>query len=66
MNDLANRIGLSVCTIDFSSVITRAMPLSWTHDPFNRLITANASLHDSILTTKDQTILDNYPHEVWW
>lgn len=63
--DLATRIGLTVCDNAFNDVITKAMALSWTRNPFDRLIVANAGLGDDILITKDQRILDNYPMARW-
>ena len=65
VSDLANRIGLQVCAEPFNSVVTRALAASWTRDPFDRLIVAQAALHDSILVSKDQTILANYAHARW-
>jgi len=63
--DLATRIGLSVCDKAFNDVITQAMALSRTRDPFDRLIVANAGLGDDILITKDQRMLDHYPLARW-
>jgi PIN domain nuclease of toxin-antitoxin system len=63
--DLATRIGLKVCDKRFDDVVTRAMALSWTRDPFDRLIVANASLDGDILISKDQDMLDNYPNARW-
>ncbi|MEA3350829.1 MAG: PIN domain-containing protein [Chloroflexota bacterium] len=65
VKDLANRLGLKICERDFNVIINQAMTFSWTRDPFDRLIVANAGLNDNILITKDQTILDNYPHARW-
>ena len=63
--DISNRIGLKVCDRDFNAIVSQAMVFSWTRDPFDRIITANASLNDNILITKDQTISENYPHARW-
>jgi len=65
VDDLTTRIGLRVCERDFNAVISQAMTFSWTRDPFDRLIVANAKLNDNLLITKDQNILDNYPHARW-
>ncbi len=62
--DLNHRTGLSICDKDFSNIITRAMTLDWTRDPFDRLITADASLHGNMLLTRDSSILANYQHAV--
>jgi PIN domain nuclease of toxin-antitoxin system len=62
---LENRIGLTISDKDFNTVISRALEISWTRDPFDRIVVANASLDDSILISKDQTIRDNYPSAIW-
>ena len=43
--DLADRIGLRVCEKDFNAVVSQAIKLTWTRDPFDRLIVANAALN---------------------
>jgi PIN domain nuclease of toxin-antitoxin system len=63
--DLANRIGLTISNMDFNATISRALEISWTRDPFDRIIVANASLDRSILVTKDQNILSHYPLTKW-
>jgi len=63
--DLSDRIGIRVCEKDFNAIVSQAMTLSWTRDPFDRLIVANAGLNDNILVSKDQNILDHYPHARW-
>lgn len=63
--DLSNRIGLQVCEKDFDTVVSRAMAVSWTRDPFDRLIVANAALQEDVLISKDQNILDHYTHARW-
>ncbi len=73
LTDLAARIGLQMCDKPFQAVVGEATPalsevevaVSWTPDPFDRLIVANASLNNAILISKDQSILDNYPHAKW-
>ena len=63
--DLADRIGLRVCKKDFNAIVSQAIKLTWTRDPFDRLIVANAALNDNILISRDQNILDFYPHARW-
>ncbi|MFZ1400708.1 MAG: PIN domain-containing protein [Candidatus Promineifilaceae bacterium] len=65
LTDLGARIGLQVCDKRFQTVVGEATAVSWTRDPFDRLIVANASLNNDILITKDQNILSNYPHAKW-
>ena len=63
--DLANRIGLAIGNMDFNAIISQALEISWTRDPFDRIIVANASLDNSILVSKDQNILSHYPFAKW-
>jgi PIN domain nuclease of toxin-antitoxin system len=65
VSDLADRIGLQVCGQDFNAIISHAIQVTWTRDPFDRLIVANAALHDNILISKDRNILENYCHARW-
>lgn len=65
VTDLSNRIGLKVCDKNFEAVVNQALILSWTRDPFDRIIAANASLNDNLLITKDQNMLEHYPHARW-
>jgi PIN domain nuclease of toxin-antitoxin system len=65
VNDLSQRIGLQICGKFFDAVVTRALTCSWTRDPFDRLIVAHAAVHDNVLLSKDQAILENYPHARW-
>ena len=65
IEDLSNRIGLAVCGKDFNAIVSQATGISWTRDPFDRIITANAGLNDNILITKDQNIIENYLHAKW-
>ena len=60
VSDLSNRIGLKICDKSFNSIVNYSMNLSWTRDPFDRIIVANAGLNDNFLITKDQNILEHY------
>lgn len=63
--NLAGSIGLQICDRPFLQIITEAMTISWTRDPFDRVIIANANIGNTQLLTKDKTILENYPAAVW-
>jgi PIN domain nuclease of toxin-antitoxin system len=62
---LAERVALEVCGKDFREVVRNATHQTWTRDPFDRIITAQAALENDILITKDGHILDHYPHATW-
>ncbi len=63
--DLSDKIGLKVCDKNFNTIVNSALDISWTRDPFDRIIVANAALNNNILLTKDQNILKNYGHASW-
>ncbi|MBE2201144.1 MAG: PIN domain-containing protein [Anaerolinea sp.] len=63
--DLSQRIGLQVYDKNFNSIINLALAMSWTRDPFDRLIVANAAVHDDILLSKDINILTHYTFARW-
>lgn len=58
-------IGLEVCELPFHQIVAEACAFSWTRDPFDRLIVAHAMLRNSLLLTKDETILRHYAHATW-
>jgi PIN domain nuclease of toxin-antitoxin system len=59
------RIGLKACTRAFSDVIQVASEQTWTRDPFDRIITAQAAIGSNALITKDNGIRENYQYAVW-
>ncbi|MCD6185932.1 MAG: PIN domain-containing protein [Deltaproteobacteria bacterium] len=63
--DLSDRIGLKMCDKSFNTIVSSALDFSWTHDPFDRIIVANANINNNILVTKDQNILKNYEKAIW-
>jgi PIN domain nuclease of toxin-antitoxin system len=65
VTDLANRIALQVDQESFDTIISQALEISWTRDPFDRIIAAQAGLNSHILLTKDRTFLKNYPSAIW-
>lgn len=62
---LHQQIGLKACKKSFIDVIQTASQLSWTRDPFDRIITAQASIEQNSLITKDRMIHEHYEHAVW-
>ena len=65
LNDLAQRLGLTVCPKPFDSIIQSAFQITWTRDPFDRILVAHASLNNNVLISKDQTILKHYAYAKW-
>lgn len=58
-------IGLEICKDPFESVIKESLHLSWTRDPFDRLIVAQALMTKAPLLTKDKEIHRHYHRAVW-
>jgi PIN domain nuclease of toxin-antitoxin system len=60
---LATDIGLRVCDMPFRTIVDHAE--TWTRDPFDRLIVANAKAAGAPLVTKDERILGHYSRALW-
>lgn len=65
IHDLQSRIGLKICDLSYIEIVDKAATLSWTRDPFDRLIVAQVICASAKLLTKDETILKNSKHAVW-
>ncbi len=64
-DELAGAIGLSVCDKAYSNIIIEAEKQSWTREPFDRIIVAQAAVSESVLVTKDVAMHKHYPHALW-
>lgn len=62
---LARSISLQVCDLAFDQVVLEALSLSWTRDPFDRIIVAQATARNAALLTKDESILAHYKKAFW-
>jgi PIN domain nuclease of toxin-antitoxin system len=65
INTLKQEIGLQIDDISFLEVINSGMDLSWTRDPFDRLLVAHAKFRSANLITKDERILNNFDLAIW-
>jgi PIN domain nuclease of toxin-antitoxin system len=65
IESLGYSVGLEICQIPFIQVVTESISQTWTRDPFDRLIVAQAKAGKKKLLTKDQTILKNYLQAIW-
>ena len=65
VSDLQKAIGVRVAHGDGEVVVRAALALSWTRDPFDRMIVAHAVSQKAMLLTKDRTILRHYAQAVW-
>ncbi len=62
IDDLTHDIGLIIPQASWLEIIRIASGLTWTRDPFDRIITAHAMLRSSRLITRDRRIQEAYPH----
>lgn len=57
--------GVAPSRDDIGDVVSASLALSWTRDPFDRLIVATAQLHRAPLITKDERIRAHYRDAIW-
>jgi PIN domain nuclease of toxin-antitoxin system len=62
---LRRDVGAEVADVSLARLAEAAVDLSWTRDPFDRLIAAHAIVADAPLLTADRTIRDNLPLATW-
>jgi PIN domain nuclease of toxin-antitoxin system len=61
----ARATGLTVSSASLASVVSHATSLSWTRDPFDRLIVANAMADGCKLLTADEHIRTHFADAIW-
>lgn len=62
---LRRDIGLELLDASATELAQAATDLSWTRDPFDRLIAAHAIVANAPLVTADETMLENLPEAIW-
>ena len=63
---LAHETTVRVCDLPFSTIVEAAVHESWTRDPFDRMIVANAKANGlAYLISADAEIAKHYPRTVW-
>lgn len=62
---LQRDIGLQVQETALSTLVAQAQMLSWTRDPFDRMIVAQAAMQEHGLITKDSLIKEHYLNVIW-
>ena len=65
LQSLGREIGLRLCDLPFPDVAAVAMRQSWTRDPFDRIIVAQAALRRTPLITKDAAMRAHYDRALW-
>jgi len=62
---LIDEIGLVFSNNSIERIVSQAIHLDFTRDPFDRFIVADAYLNNSYLISKDQNIRKYYKYAVW-
>jgi PIN domain nuclease of toxin-antitoxin system len=65
IDDLSARLELVLADVSSSAVCRAALALTWTRDPFDRLLAAHATVSSVPLITKDETIR-RHLQLAWW
>jgi PIN domain nuclease of toxin-antitoxin system len=65
LDALAKDIGLSVADVSLAQVMKIAGALTWTRDPFDRMIVAHAMIADAALVSKDRLIRRHCDRAIW-
>lgn len=65
IDTLSHEIGLEIHDYSLEALIGVALEMSWTRDPFDRLITAHAKAENKFLVTSDKMIQKHYSKALW-
>lgn len=65
LEDLGPKLELAIADSSTAAVCRAAGELTWTRDPFDRLISAHAIVADTPLMTKDRVMRTHLPL-AWW
>lgn len=63
--NLENEFGITLSNAVFLDVCRTSLRQTWTRDPFDRLIVANAIADGARLVTADERILEHFQDAVW-
>jgi PIN domain nuclease of toxin-antitoxin system len=62
---IAKTLTIRALKADISKICRAAHPLTWTRDPFDRMIVAECIFHNIPLVTKDRLIRKHYKKAIW-
>ncbi len=65
LRDMHTELGFKLSPVSLLDVNLQAVELSWTRDPFDRMIVASAMADEARLLTRDRKILKHYKKAVW-
>ena len=63
--NLRARIGIEICDLSLSTIATSAREMTWTRDPFDRIIVGHAAAANRPLLTKDRSIRRRFREAIW-
>jgi len=63
--DLAGLVDLTISDVSFAAVVSHSRRLTWTRDPFDRLVVGAALAEQARLVTANRLIRKNLPGAVW-
>ena len=65
IGELKGKLELEICPQSFENIIMFSLRETWTRDPFDRIITAQARLENDVLVTKDRSIQKHFKKAIW-
>jgi PIN domain nuclease of toxin-antitoxin system len=65
VDTLIDEIGLKFSNNSYERIISQAIHLDFTRDPFDRMIVADALISNSRLISKDVNIKKHYKNTIW-
>ena len=65
IESLRAHIGIEVCDLSFQKIVASAREVTWTRDPFDRVIVGHAIAAGCALLTKNRSIRRRFRETVW-
>lgn len=65
IEELRAKVELQVDDLPFEIITRKAIEITWTRDPFDRLIAASSLARSYPLITKDTNLLEQFPLAIW-
>ncbi len=65
LGNLATERGVLMTDEPLLPIVDRARGLTWTRDPFDRLLVATAEIHGAPLITRDRAVRQHFAGAVW-
>jgi PIN domain nuclease of toxin-antitoxin system len=65
LDEVGPALELQLSSAPFARVVQEAQRLTWTRDPFDRLIAAQAIVDGAVLVTADEALRGHVPNAIW-